>query len=106
MLVGAKPYLLTSIEAQHDRWNSFSKVFICHAVAKYADTIATPDYMTGLYATTRMIQRRLGQFETYECWIENYHPHLLAGLTFNEMNARYQEGRHAWLDSLIKEFSV
>ena len=94
-LVACKPFLL----GPDLNWHKGTRVvyeYICFALA------ATPN---GGWPAKQMIVARLAPYISYECWIEHHHPHLLVGLTFNEMDAQYQGGRHAWVDSMIEEFS-
>ncbi len=86
---------------------NFKRNFICYALeaAACAGKIDYGDYL----AARALIRERLGAVmpTTLEGWLERHYPELNAEIQVDDSNRSHkmQATRHAWLDSLIKEFS-
>ena len=105
----AKGFKAAKKHLAHDYKDRAKEQLICSALGKAMELgaidIATCDACTGV------INKRLVQHTTYGSWLV-----YKGGVSQEELGAdlnyrtthgeKRQAGRHAWLDSLIKEFSV
>ncbi len=87
---------------------NYVRNFICYALeaAMIDNKIEYNDYIVA----KALIRERMGQYHhggTLEGWLERFHPELAAEILEDERNRcrRMQATRHAWVDSLIEEFS-
>lgn len=79
--------------------------FICYAICTARDAGAiTADQC---FRARTLVLERLGGFTTLEQWLYQKVPQYPRALYLNAVSAkeRVQSTRHAWLDSLIREFS-
>lgn len=80
------------------------RIYICHAI-----TLASIELnMTRAAVELKsLIAGRLGSVITLDSWIALHHPALVNDLTYTdtEYNRKMQATRHAWINSLIEEFS-
>lgn len=73
--------------------------FICHAIA-----LTGADYYQ-VKRLTDYIESLLSPASTYEGWLHHYHPQIYSKAEEKgNMIPKLQKARHAWLDSLAKEF--
>jgi hypothetical protein len=94
----AKKHLLHSIT---DTCSPRSKTrYICFAIEETGNNWATRE-------CKKIIGHRLGMHLTYESWIQkNFDFATIYKDVHENSSKKMQKARHAWLNSLIKEFSV
>lgn len=82
--------------AHHSRHTDYRHEFICHALSwsTEADKEAR-----------RLLRDRLLGQDTFECWLHLVHPAEYRRLKAFDSFVEIQKLRHAWLDSLIEEFT-
>jgi hypothetical protein len=91
-----------------------TKLSYCRPDGKFAYLCWTLDsrrIKNGAEAETyllTLISQRLGRFTFYTEWLANKHPELSVAIREDKdrnYSKQAQRSRHAWLDSLIKEFA-
>lgn len=95
----AVPFLMTK-EAEQKAEPYRKDWFICLALRLAAMAPESKISQRSLTATRAIINRRLEGYDTLPLWLEHKAKIPTKLLTFNNVQAH----RHAWLQSLIKEF--
>jgi hypothetical protein len=97
-----KAFTLAKVELEWDHMK-YSSAFICHALeeAVFKGLIARE------YAemARKLVMDRLDDCYSYDVWLQRKHPELTWCYPSKLWYKKAYEGRQAWLDSLIKEFS-
>ena len=76
--------------------------FVCTAVRDASDC---DDADGSRYDLRVLIRERMGGISTLEEWLEYHHCIFAYHHSYTEYANKMQVTRHAWIDSLIKEFS-
>jgi len=90
---------LAHTRKQHERGDS--QKFICFAIAAAAQEAKQVELGHRL---RRLIGCRLGRFNFYEDWLLSHHRDFFRSV--RQADCSFQPGRHAWMNSLIKEFEA
>ena len=104
--VACKPHLRTSdLKWVGEGDSKATSSYICHALSDMraiAITDRAQDLVDGSRLAKQVIDHRLAGHESLNDWIVEYGINVFA---VADTDARMQATRHAWLDSLIEEFS-